>query len=130
MAVAPNSDPLDSMLCVVVDNNPSKGNFFITPEEQTAAVFGSDALPASPDVVAFCVSAERTLEAFRQLPAVGARAAVIFGGGFGEAGAWGQAAQTEIVDIAREAGIALCGPNCMGNVSMREKRPPTGPTIV
>lgn len=74
-------------------------------------------LPAPPDVVAFCVSPERTLEGFRQLPAAGARAAVIFGGGYGEAGAWGRAAQAEIVAIAREAGIALCGPNCMGVIS-------------
>ena len=75
------------------------------------------ALPGPPDLVAFCVSPERTLEGFRELPAAGARAAVIFGGGYGEASAWGRAAQAEIVAIARESGIALCGPNCMGVVS-------------
>lgn len=74
-------------------------------------------LPAAPDVVAFCVSPERTLEGFRQLPDAGARAAVIFGGGYGEAGDWGRAAQAEIIQIARESGIALCGPNCMGVIS-------------
>ncbi len=74
-------------------------------------------LPGAPDVVAFCVSHERTLEGFRQLPEIGARAAVIFGGGFGEAGEWGRSAQAEIVQIAREHGIALCGPNCMGVIS-------------
>jgi acyl-CoA synthetase (NDP forming) len=74
-------------------------------------------LPAPPDAVAFCVSPERTLDGFRQLPAAGARAAVIFGGGYGEAGAWGRAAQAEISGIARESGIALCGPNCMGVIS-------------
>ena len=74
-------------------------------------------LPAPPDVVAFCVSPERTLDGFRQLPAAGARAAVIFGGGYGEAGDTGRAAQTEIVGIARDSGIALCGPNCMGVIS-------------
>ena len=74
-------------------------------------------LPAAPDVVAFCVSPERTLAGFRQLPGAGARAAVIFGGGFGEAGDWGRDAQAEIVGLSREAGIALCGPNCMGVIS-------------
>ena len=68
-------------------------------------------------MVAFCVSPERTLDAFRQLPAAGARAAVIFGGGYGEASDWGRAAQAEIVGIARAGGIALCGPNCMGVIS-------------
>ena len=74
-------------------------------------------LPAPPDVVAFCVSPERALDTFRQLPAAGARAAVIFGGGYGEASDWGRAAQAEIVDIARNSGIALCGPNCMGVIN-------------
>lgn len=74
-------------------------------------------LPDQPDVVAFCVSPERTLDGFRQLPIAGARAAVIFGGGYGEAGDWGRAAQSEIVGIAHENGIALCGPNCMGVIS-------------
>jgi len=75
------------------------------------------ALPSAPDLVAFCVSHERTLAAFRELPYVGARAAVIFGGGFGEAGESGRAAQAEIVAIAKEHGIALCGPNCMGVIN-------------
>ena len=74
-------------------------------------------LPDAPDVVAFCVSPERTLDGFRQLPGAGARAAVIFGGGYGEAGDWGRAAQAEMIAIARESGIALCGPNCMGVIS-------------
>lgn len=74
-------------------------------------------LPEAPDVVAFCVSPTRALDAFRTLPDIGARAAVIFGGGFGEAGDEGQAIQSEIVSLCQEAGIALCGPNCMGVIS-------------
>jgi len=74
-------------------------------------------LPEAPDVVAFCVSPARALDAFRTLPDIGARAAVIFGGGFGEAGDEGQAIQSEIVGLCQEAGIALCGPNCMGVIS-------------
>src|SRR5256712_3901449 len=47
----------------------------------------------------------------------GVGAAVIFDGGFAEAGAEGRRQQEEITAICRDAGIALCGPNCMGVVS-------------
>ncbi len=71
-------------------------------------------LDFSPDVVAFCVSSARVLPAFRCLPEVGAGAAVIFDGGFAETGEQGRQLQSEVVEISRQAGIALCGPNCMG----------------
>src|SRR3989442_615850 len=47
----------------------------------------------------------------------GVGAAVIFDGGFAEAGAEGRARQDAIAAICREASIALCGPNCMGVIS-------------
>lgn len=76
-----------------------------------------DALPAAPDLVAFCTGQERTQEAFRRLPDIGAKAAVIYSGGYGEAGAAGRALQDELRDICLGAGIALMGPNCMGGLS-------------
>lgn len=74
-------------------------------------------LPAPPDVVAFCIGAGRIMENFRQLPAIGAKAAVIFGGGYAEQGAEGGKVQQEIIDICREGEIALLGPNCMGVIN-------------
>lgn len=74
-------------------------------------------LPAPPDVVAFCVARSRIADNFRLLPDIGAKAAVIFGGGFAEAGEAGRRLQAEIVDICTQNGIALCGPNCMGVIN-------------
>ena len=71
-------------------------------------------LDTKPDVVVFCVGAGRVLEGYRLLPGIGAAGAVIFDGGFAEAGESGERLQAEIAAISREAGIALCGPNCMG----------------
>ncbi len=71
-------------------------------------------LPAAPDVVAFCIGPKRIPENFRLLPDIGAKAAVIFGGGYAEEGDAGRKIQEEIVDICKTGGIALCGPNCMG----------------
>ncbi|MCW5750792.1 MAG: acetate--CoA ligase family protein [Alphaproteobacteria bacterium] len=95
---------------------------------------GLEALPEPPDVVAFCVNYTRILENFRPMAARGARAAVIFDGGFAERGEEGAKLQSEIVGICRETGIKLNGPNCMGilnpvtrsSVYMQELRDPKG----
>src|SRR5215471_2419091 len=93
-----------------------------------------EVLPEAPDVVAFCVSYARILENFRPVAAKGAKAAVIFDGGFAERGEEGAKLQAEIVGICREAGILLNGPNCMGVLNpatrsstyLHEVRDPTG----
>ncbi len=74
-------------------------------------------IPRDVDVLAFCVNHARVLEHMRPAAERGIGAAVIFDGGFAEAGPEGRRQQEEITAICREAGIALCGPNCMGVVS-------------
>ena len=72
------------------------------------------ALPDAPDVALFCVGHERVLDAFRTAAERGVRAAVIYDGGFAEQSDDGRRLQAKIAAICSEAGIALCGPNCMG----------------
>ena len=74
-------------------------------------------LPEAVDVLAVCVNHARVLEHMRPAAERGVRAAIIFDGGFAERGDEGRRRQDELVAICREAGIALCGPNCMGVVS-------------
>jgi acyl-CoA synthetase (NDP forming) len=88
---------------------------------RNATVFGRDCyaslaeLPGAPDIVAFCLGNDRLPEAYAQAAARGARGAVIYSAGFAElASAEGHALARTITGISREAGIALCGPNCMG----------------
>jgi acyl-CoA synthetase (NDP forming) len=69
-----------------------------------------DDLPETPDVVAFCLNNAGVLAGFRQLADRGIRAAVIYGGGFAEKDEDGARMQAEIVGLAREGGISLCGP--------------------
>src|SRR5262245_1147215 len=71
-------------------------------------------LPEPPDVVSFCIRSDGILENLRAAADHGARAAVIYDGGFAEIGHDGEAMQREIADICRDAGVSLCGPNCMG----------------
>jgi acetate---CoA ligase (ADP-forming) len=71
-------------------------------------------LPEPPDVVSFCIRNDGVVEGMRVAAERGARAAVIYDGGFAEIGGDGEAMQTAIAGICREARISLCGPNCMG----------------
>jgi acyl-CoA synthetase (NDP forming) len=74
-------------------------------------------LPAAPDIAAFCVGHERILDPLTAAAERGVKAAVIYDGGFSERGDDGGRLQSRIERICREAGIALCGPNCMGVLS-------------
>lgn len=71
-------------------------------------------LPQPPDVVSFCIRNDGVLENLRAAAERGARAAVIYDGGFAEAGDDGKKLQDAIIGLCREAGISVCGPNCMG----------------
>jgi acetate---CoA ligase (ADP-forming) len=78
-------------------------------------------LPAAPDVAAFCVGHERILDPLTAAAERGAKAAVIYDGGFAERGDDGRRLQDRAESICREAGIALCGPNCMGVLSPHDR---------
>ena len=54
------------------------------------------------------------LDAVRGLAARGTHAAVLFASGYAEAGETGRVKQEELARVARDSGILLLGPNCMG----------------
>ena len=72
------------------------------------------ALPGPVDLVALVLPAEHSLKVLRDAAAIGAGAAFMVSGGFGETGAHGAALQTEIARVCREGGIRLLGPNTSG----------------
>jgi len=71
-------------------------------------------LPEAPDVVVFSIRNPLIPEQVRLAVKCGARAAVIYDSGFAELGEDGARLQEEIAGMCREAGMAVCGPNCMG----------------
>jgi acetate---CoA ligase (ADP-forming) len=91
-------------------------------------------LPETPDVAAFCLGHARVLDPLAAAAQRGVGGAIIYDGGFAERGESGRRLQTQIEEICREGGIALCGPNCMGVLSphhrsttyLQELRDPTG----
>src|SRR5215468_11088402 len=67
-------------------------------------------------------------------------AVIIFAAGFAEAGGEWRAAQERIAAVARDAGMAMCGPNCLGIMNyvdgipltfspQQPQKPPTGPSL-
>ena len=71
-------------------------------------------LPEAPDIVVFSIRNPLIPEQMRLAVKRGARAAVIYDFGFAELGGDGAKLQDEIAAMAREAGMPVCGPNCMG----------------
>lgn len=66
------------------------------------------------DCAILAISAEATLETLKACIAKGVRSAVLYGAGFSEMGEQGRALQERVLAMAREAGVRLLGPNCMG----------------
>ena len=79
------------------------------------------ALPVAPDLAVIAVPAAHVLSSVRELGKRGGQAAVIFSSGFAEMGEQGQRLENEIAVAASEAGIRLCGPNCLGLINAWEQ---------
>src|SRR5580704_2001859 len=71
-------------------------------------------LPEAPDIVVFSIRNPLIPQQMRLAVKRGARAAVIYDSGFAELGDEGAKLQEQIAGLAREAGMPVCGPNCMG----------------
>jgi acyl-CoA synthetase (NDP forming) len=77
-----------------------------------------DELDEPVDLAALAVAAAASVEALEVLAARGARAAVIYSSGYGESGPEGAELERRLVEIARASGMAVCGPNTAGIISM------------
>ena len=75
------------------------------------------AIPGPIDLAVIILPALSVEGCLRELAAVGAKTAVVFSAGFGETGAAGKALEDAVARTARETGIRLCGPNCLGLVN-------------
>ncbi|HXQ51616.1 MAG TPA: acetate--CoA ligase family protein [Stellaceae bacterium] len=79
-------------------------------------------LPEPPDHLAILVPAPGVAAALREGAAAGARSATVFSSGFGEASdPAGLERRRELAAAIAETGLAVSGPNCMGNICGRSK---------
>ena len=77
-----------------------------------------DALPERPDVAIVALNPLRAASVTAAAAAAGVPAVIIPGGGVVEGGEAAAAMQVDVARIAREHGLALVGPNCMGVIDL------------
>ena len=78
-------------------------------------------LPEAVDLAVVCVPAVEVAGVLRDCGKRGVKAAVVLSSGFAEAGEEGAVRQNELQAIARDAGLRLLGPNCLGVANARNK---------
>jgi acetate---CoA ligase (ADP-forming) len=78
-------------------------------------------LPEAPDLAIVAVPARAVAASLRELGRRGTRSAVVFSSGFAETGAEGRALEAEAISAARDAGMRLCGPNCLGVINAYDR---------
>jgi acetate---CoA ligase (ADP-forming) len=72
------------------------------------------AIDGDIDCAVVSVPAPAVIDAITQCAEKGVRIAAVFSSSFAEAGPEGKRAQDEMVHIARQSGMRILGPNCMG----------------
>jgi acyl-CoA synthetase (NDP forming) len=77
-----------------------------------------DALPERPDVAIVALNPLHAASVTEAAAAAGIPAVIIPGGGVVEGGEAAAAMQSEVARIARQHGLALVGPNCMGVIDL------------
>lgn len=75
-------------------------------------------VPEPVDCALIAVPAAIAVDAIRDCADRGVKSAVVFTSGFAEQGEDGERAQAEVAQIARESGMRIVGPNCLGVFAM------------
>jgi acetyltransferase len=73
-----------------------------------------ESIPDTPDLVIIIVPAKIVPPVMQQCAKVGVKAVIIITAGFREVGEEGRALEKQVVQIAKQAGIRVIGPNCLG----------------
>lgn len=78
-------------------------------------------IPEPVDLAAIIVPASAVLDSLAECAAKGVKSAVVISAGFSELGTdEGRARQAALREIARESGMRICGPNCLGLANVAE----------
>ena len=78
-------------------------------------------LPEAPDLVGIVVPYNHVLDVLRESHARGTRAAIVISAGFAERGEKDRSElQDQLGAFARESGLRVCGPNCLGLANVKD----------
>ncbi|MFH1321884.1 MAG: acetate--CoA ligase family protein [Bacteroidota bacterium] len=73
------------------------------------------------DLALLAVNYKLVLPMLKQCVDKGVKFATIFASGFAESGEEGIVLQKQIAELAKEFGMGICGPNCQGSVSLKDR---------
>lgn len=95
------------------------------------------ACPTTPELAVVVVPKEHVLQVVRECAAAGVRALVVITAGFRETGGEGVEREAQLLQLVRDNGMRMVGPNCMGlmntsptvsmNATFAPSLPPAGP---
>ena len=85
-------------------------------------------LPEKPDCAILGVSNSRVLAALEEASSLSIPSAVIYASAYGEED--GIPLQDALVHAAEKTGMVICGPNCMGLISLNQKLPMYGYPVI
>ncbi len=88
-------------------------------------VNSTSALPMGIDCAAIAIPRAGILEAVAGCAERGVGGVIIYAAGFAEAGPDGGALQAELARLARDRGMAIAGPNCLGHINFVDGIPLT-----
>ncbi len=78
-------------------------------------------LPETPDVVCVVVSSGQVIDVLNESHRKGTKAAVVISAGFSERGTQeGRDLQGQVAAFARESGLRISGPNCLGLANVKD----------
>jgi acyl-CoA synthetase (NDP forming) len=78
-------------------------------------------VPGPVDLAIVAVPARFISALLRELGRCGVKSVIVFSSGFAETGAGGRALEAEAGAIARDFGMRVCGPNCLGLINAFER---------
>jgi acyl-CoA synthetase (NDP forming) len=93
--------------------NPNQSEIFGLPAYKSLAT-----IPGPVNLLMVIVPTEKVIGILHEAGAKGIRAAIIITAGYSETGDEGRRLEEETVRVARQHGMRVLGPNCMGMVSM------------
>lgn len=73
-----------------------------------------ESVPEAVDLAVLAIGAAEVVPMLRRCHSRGVRAAIVYAAGFAEAGEQGARLQDDLEHFARETGMPVAGPNCMG----------------
>ena len=121
---------LGESVLINLENAGYAGDLYLINPKRTeirgrACLASIEDLPHNVDCAVLAIPGPAVVDAARACAQRGVGSLIVFAAGFAESGEEGKAAQQELAHIARDHGIIIEGPNCLGMVNYRDGVPLT-----